>query len=212
MPSIVPLQRSQSAPQPIASLVQTSTSDARRQPLPRTVSHEQVQKHKCPPHMKPLTSTLATGPASPMNVDQEDPFNLLTFFPPGIGRRDDWHWLRGEALAEEVEEASIDVEGDDGGDSPAIFVPTEDRHMSEAIKGEDKLGILSFGYRDSHNDDDDEDDLDDVEIVDETGRFEPEIETWEDLYEAHRRRRMGGKSVPAVEPCSELFFGDGRVL
>ncbi|KAH6916832.1 hypothetical protein BKA70DRAFT_314305 [Coprinopsis sp. MPI-PUGE-AT-0042] len=142
------LQRSKSAPYTVSALGEPPRSnevDEEKPVLARTVSHEHVhsrrlQRQQQQPKLKPLWQ-----PTSPP-VDEEDPFNLLTFYPPagGLSRsRSGWQsWLRGEeAVSEDEEENGIVVVGDeDDGieESPTIFTPVEDH---EALKGKAVVGI-----------------------------------------------------------------------
>jgi hypothetical protein len=149
------LQRSKSAPYTVSALGEPPRSnevdEEKSVVLARTVSHEHVHGRRAQrqqqPKLKPLWQ-----PTSPP-VDEEDPFNLLTFFPPAGGlnrKRSGWQsWLRGEEAGLEEEETNVIVvvgDEDDGiEEGPTIFTPEEDH---EALKGQGRVsyGKLVFFY------------------------------------------------------------------
>jgi len=111
------LQRSKSAPHTLPALVQAT--------VPRTSSFHTLQKHV----------RAATGAQLP---PPEDPFSLSGFFPSL--RRERWGWLREET---KLEDGDSDVAEEDDGVG-ALFGDS-DEQTQEAIRDEDKLGVLSFG-------------------------------------------------------------------
>jgi len=71
-------------------------------------------------------------------LERGDPFSLSGFFPSSLGE-EKWDWLRGE---EKVEKKIWAAE--EGGSANVLFGES-DKLTQEAIKGEDKLGVLSLG-------------------------------------------------------------------
>lgn len=136
----MPIKRSQSAPHPIHALALTnkparaSTSKEPQAILPRSKSY--------------LVEHSATdSPISTPWVEREDPFSLGGFFPassraaPEEG--DQWKWLRrdddDEAQDEKASTSSFSVDEDD-----SVLGELEDELAGEAIKTEDKFGVLSL--------------------------------------------------------------------
>ncbi|TFK36817.1 hypothetical protein BDQ12DRAFT_226172 [Crucibulum laeve] len=73
--------------------------------------------------------------------ERGDPFSLLGFFPvslTGIESEDEWQWLREEERRDEKYEGGTSR-------SQSIFGEKDEKGTGEAIKGEDKLGVLSLG-------------------------------------------------------------------
>ncbi|GLB36044.1 hypothetical protein LshimejAT787_0303320 [Lyophyllum shimeji] len=117
------LQRSKSAPQGIPALLPMPRS------VPRASSFQTIQN---------AVKTVKTVPlAERTDMEREDPFSLLGFFPSSLGE-EKWGWIRGE---EKVEKAWTAEEGESG----SVLFGESDKLTQEAIKGEDKLGVLSLG-------------------------------------------------------------------
>jgi len=137
------LKRSKSAPQPIATLITFN--------LPRSHSQQYLQQNA---QRKGLRG-LAVSPTF-SRADREDPFSLSGFFPSSFGgleEEEEWNWLR-EEDEEEGYRRSIEPLGiaEDAasvsslpGTPTVMFGHVEDELTREAIKGEDKLGVLSLG-------------------------------------------------------------------
>lgn len=118
------LQRSKSAPHPISGL---ATS------LPRVASFH---------HKQAKTGHVVTQLPTP-RIEREDPFSLSGFFPTTLGEEDEWGWLRDEGSDKEEWGGLHGEELEEGG---VIFGHTESGNVTQdAIKDEDKLGILSLG-------------------------------------------------------------------
>ncbi|KAG6334495.1 hypothetical protein ID866_4590 [Astraeus odoratus] len=93
-------------------------------------------------------------PVSPPGgpYEREDPFNLAGFFPPPRfagtpGDGEQWQWLRTEGYARQDETGSLYSETTSNFPStPGSAVSTwlRDDAAEEAIKGEDKMGVLSL--------------------------------------------------------------------
>ncbi|TFK30760.1 hypothetical protein FA15DRAFT_29656 [Coprinopsis marcescibilis] len=192
------LQRSQSAPQPLSTLAPLNGENSQQKPLLRTVSHQHMHKTRTESYLKPLVFGGSRAlPTSPLSPDQEDPFNLQAFYPP-LWRGEGWQWLREETVTEEDEEEA-EVEAEDAGGSPAIFVPSEDKATSEVIKGEDKLGILSIGNQYSMED----------EGLMSPYKFEDAVDE-DSLYRIHCDRRgmaVRGSLMDGFAGFGPVFFG-----
>ena len=126
------IQRSKSAPQLVSG---TSTVH-----VPRSYSYENVhcKSTRVPPLHRPLAPL-----ASPSSrIHRGDPFSLGNFFPTSrLSDEDDWNWL--DAIDEEPEATSASTSA--FFDLAEDRVAAEDKYAAEAIRSEDKLGILSFG-------------------------------------------------------------------
>jgi len=122
--SIMALQRSRSAPHGVPALLPIPRS------LPRASSFQTIQ------NAVKTVKTVRLGERTV--VEREDPFSLSGFFPSSLGE-ENWSWLRGEEKVEKkiwtAEEAGM------GG----VLFGESDTLTQEAIKGEDKLGVLSLG-------------------------------------------------------------------
>ncbi|KAF8078733.1 hypothetical protein FPV67DRAFT_75145 [Lyophyllum atratum] len=122
------LQRSKSAPQGIPALLAIPPS------LPRASSFHTIQKAV----NSVKTVPLAVEVAERTNLERGDPFSLSGFFPSSLGE-EKWGWLRGDEKAEKKIWAA-----EEGGSGNVLFAES-DKLTQEAIKGEDKLGVLSLG-------------------------------------------------------------------
>lgn len=130
----MPIKRSQSAPngQPIAALAALTKVDA------PAAGDLKV-------HLSRSKSYLTQHSAldSPLN-DREDPFSLGGFFP-GSSRtahqeEEQWKWLQRDEDSERASVSSFSVDEED-----SVLGELDDELAREAIKVEDKLGVLSLG-------------------------------------------------------------------
>lgn len=136
----MPIQRTQSAPQPVEAVFSLTEANVNRSgtraDLRRTKSHL----------VQPSANNTPLTPVSPW-VEREDPFSLASFFPTShraAPEDEQWKWLRREddsgARDDRVSVFSFSVDDED-----SVLGELENEMAGETIKGEDKLGVLSFG-------------------------------------------------------------------
>lgn len=143
------LMRSRSAPQPITTLA-ASASSSEKPFIQRSLSHVDVEKDT---HAKRRIAAQTTksrqGPpvSSPSTSTPGDPFNLSGFFPTSLSaigsEEKEWQWLREEGEEggrRKYQRCGGDEEGTVRGGRSAIF----GEETSDAIKSEDKLGVLAL--------------------------------------------------------------------
>lgn len=136
----MPIKRSQSAPQPIEAIftstkIRASTSKAPNADLPRSKSYL-------------VDHSVSHSPLATPWVEREDPFSLGGFFPASnrsaAAEGEQWKWLHRDEDESGRDEgqsvASFSVDEDD-----SVLGELEDELAGEAIKVEDKLGVLSLG-------------------------------------------------------------------
>lgn len=130
------LVRSRSVPQPLMGMASVS---AARPSIQRSISHMDVRKDSGPRRRgsTELTESKRDG----------GPFNLSGFFPTSLsairGEGEEWVWWRGdgEEGKEEEDRERREEEGPLREGWSALF----GAETSEAIMGEDKLGVLMLG-------------------------------------------------------------------
>lgn len=134
------LQRSKSAPHPFPTLLTTSS-------LPRSTSHVQLpQKLPKSAHPHVHFRPPAPSPGFTPRTERADPFSLGEFFPSSLGytaetQTEEWNWLRdGEEENEDEENEAQEQEQVKDQTSQK-----NDELAEDAIKREDKLGVLSLG-------------------------------------------------------------------
>ncbi|KAG5647628.1 hypothetical protein DXG03_008981 [Asterophora parasitica] len=121
------LQRSKSAPHGMPALLPAPAS------LVRASSFHTTQEAAKPVKKPPMAAV-----AERVAEERGDPFSLSGFFPSSLGD-DKWGWLRDE---EKEQEKQWSTEDGDGG---SVLFGEEDSMTREAIRLEDKLGVLSLG-------------------------------------------------------------------
>jgi hypothetical protein len=130
------IQRSKSAPQAIAAIPALH--------VPRSHSHENVRAQPTRSTLaKPFIAGRPTSLASPSaRAHDGDPFSLGNFFPSSrVSDEDYWTWLRTEHAIQEEPEPLAPT-------APSMLGLTSDMMAAEAIKNEDKLGVLSISMSD----------------------------------------------------------------
>lgn len=127
----MPIQRSKSAPQSIAGVSTVHVA--------RSYSHENV--HHKPVQVAPFRPGSSRALALPSSrVHKGDPFNLGNFFPTSrvFEEEEDWNWLRSDHSTHAESMAVVRTP------APMMFGLVGDKLATEAIKNEDKLGVLSL--------------------------------------------------------------------
>jgi hypothetical protein len=126
------IQRSKSAPLSIAGPATIH--------VPRSYSYENVQRRA-----GPFQTTGIAGPSTPVvspssRARRGDPFSLGNFFPTSrvSDEDDDWSWLRADDAVIHEESQSI------ASTAPVMLGLAGDKLAADAIKSEDKLGVLSL--------------------------------------------------------------------
>jgi len=192
--STMSIQRSKSAPQSIATPIPATH-------VPRSYSQENVRA-KTTRSARPNPAVAGASLTSPSaRTHDGDPFSLGSFFPSSrVSDEDGWTWLPSEHAIQEEPEPMAPM-------AASMLGPTSDRLAAEAIRNEDKLGVLSikspFFLNGKALPADTEDRL-----------FSPYTEDEaidvESLYQSlcARRRSRGGPGDVKANDFSELFLLD----
>lgn len=138
----MPIQRSQSAPQPIEALFNVtplSTSKATRAHDKGAAARVKLMRSKSYAVDHSSSSSLATNPWAA----REDPFSLGGFFSDRVAldEQKQWGWIRGDEDSEEIDFAQPALDAEES------MERLGDEQAEKAISAEDKYGLLSLGKR-----------------------------------------------------------------